>query len=95
MVFQSYQFRQINPDISKVGSMCRWLNGFNRINSGRSIPTAKYLLKPDGTYSGFNRINSGRSIPTGCFAVTDTAEYSGSIIQRIAALKTIGYEIVY
>lgn len=31
----------------------------------------------------------------GCFAVTDTAEYSGSIIQRIAALKTIGYEIKY
>ena len=31
----------------------------------------------------------------GCFAVTDTAEYTGSIIQRIAALKTIGYEIKY
>lgn len=33
----------------------------------------------------------GRS--NGCFAVTDTAEYTGSIIQRVAALKTIGYEI--
>lgn len=31
----------------------------------------------------------------GCFAVTDTAEYTGSIIQRVAALKTIGYEIKY
>ena len=29
----------------------------------------------------------------GCFVVTDTAEYTGSIIQRVAALKTIGYEI--
>lgn len=34
----------------------------------------------------------GRGI--GCFAVTDTAEYTGSIIQRIAALKSIGYEIM-
>lgn len=32
---------------------------------------------------------------SGCFAVTDTAEYTGSIIQRVAALKTIGYEIKY
>lgn len=31
----------------------------------------------------------------GCFAVTDTAEYTGSIIQRVAALKTIGYEIKF
>ena len=76
MVFQSYQFRQINPDISKVGSMCRWLNGFNRINSGRSIPTAKYLLKPDGTYSGFNRINSGRSIPTATSGKPVVARFS-------------------
>ena len=30
----------------------------------------------------------------GCFAVTDTTEYTGSIIQRVAALKTIGYEIM-
>ena len=38
--FQSYQFRQINPDNGK----CRWqvaqLGCFNRINSGRSIPTS-------------------------------------------------------
>lgn len=34
----------------------------------------------------------GRGI--GCFAVTDTAEYTGSIIQRVAALKSIGYEIM-
>lgn len=31
----------------------------------------------------------------GCFAVTDTCERTGGIIQRIAELKTIGYEIVY
>jgi len=31
----------------------------------------------------------------GCFTVTDTKEYTGSIIQRVAALKTIGYRIVY
>ena len=51
---------------------------------GNMIRVSKYLEEDT---------HCGRGI--GCFAVTDTAEYSGSIIQRIAALKTIGYEIVY
>ena len=38
---------------------------FNRINSGRSIPTTNYDTDSRVvTYHGFNRINSGRSIPT-------------------------------
>ena len=65
MVFQSYQFRQINPDANnyaqnKLGRYC-----FNRINSGRSIPTLEIdYVKECIHQSRFNRINSGRSIPT-------------------------------
>ena len=39
--FQSYQFRQINPDYYGFRYInCKW-KGFNRINSGRSIPTLR------------------------------------------------------
>ena len=39
--------------------------GFNRINSGRSIPTITECHVPyNSTVLSFNRINSGRSIPT-------------------------------
>ena len=39
-MFQSYQFRQINPDEAAERCMEKLgLPGFNRINSGRSIPT--------------------------------------------------------
>ncbi len=38
--------------------------GFNRINSGRSIPTEIRLKGKRLLFSCFNRINSGRSIPT-------------------------------
>ena len=37
--FQSYQFRQINPDKKSLYMTDRCCNSFNRINSGRSIPT--------------------------------------------------------
>ena len=37
--FQSYQFRQINPDQKEVKPIAVCIRGFNRINSGRSIPT--------------------------------------------------------
>ena len=37
---------------------------FNRINSGRSIPTSKRKPQVQLYLEGFNRINSGRSIPT-------------------------------
>ena len=41
-MFQSYQFRQINPDVSvSFSSGSTWYQCFNRINSGRSIPTTK------------------------------------------------------
>ena len=39
--FQSYQFRQINPDGSYVYGLDKEAIGFNRINSGRSIPTRR------------------------------------------------------
>ena len=39
---------------------------FNRINSGRSIPTMITENMLEGSFIGFNRINSGRSIPTIC-----------------------------
>ena len=38
-MFQSYQFRQINPDQQSRNSLHHKIRGFNRINSGRSIPT--------------------------------------------------------
>ena len=63
--FQSYQFRQINPDVDNVDIHDDWSEeGFNRINSGRSIPTRKRLLRIMQRLLRFNRINSGRSIPT-------------------------------
>ena len=45
--FQSYQFRQINPDNGEGENMLGRVLSFNRINSGRSIPTfeAKKLGK--------------------------------------------------
>ena len=43
----------------------KWLrNGFNRINSGRSIPTTEDNRSDEFFNRCFNRINSGRSIPT-------------------------------
>ena len=42
-VFQSYQFRQINPDPEIWCSFFVYLCCFNRINSGRSIPTRNSL----------------------------------------------------
>ena len=38
-LFQSYQFRQINPDVNKSSGERSLRVCFNRINSGRSIPT--------------------------------------------------------
>lgn len=51
---------------------------------GNMVRVSKYLEEDT---------HCGRGI--GCFTVTDTKEYTGSIIQRVAALKTIGYEIKY
>ena len=42
MAFQSYQFRQINPDAAGGGARATLEESFNRINSGRSIPTRIY-----------------------------------------------------
>ena len=50
------------------------LNGFNRINSGRSIPTASLKSWKCAFLSGFNRINSGRSIPTGIRQTNNNAQ---------------------
>ena len=62
--FQSYQFRQINPDHTEAFlSACIECPGFNRINSDRSIPTAP-VAQQRGYQWSFNRINSDRSIPT-------------------------------
>ena len=61
--FQSYQFRQINPD-SVVETRYTTTTSFNRINSGRSIPTKNETARKTLLTLGFNRINSGRSIPT-------------------------------
>ena len=64
--FQSYQFRQINPDVNvNSSSSLISLPSFNRINSGRSIPTSWDAEKQTTCWVlRFNRINSGRSIPT-------------------------------
>ena len=88
--FQSYQFRQINPDaleedakylelewtvsiVSIQADQSRLMETkeslhtvccFNRINSGRSIPTLSWNLLKYSLLNCFNRINSGRSIPT-------------------------------
>ena len=61
--FQSYQFRQINPD-SVVETRYTTTTSFNRINSGRSIPTKNETARKTLLTLGFNRITSGRSIPT-------------------------------
>ena len=63
--FQSYQFRQINPDGDyESAAQAQADVSFNRINSGRSIPTNVIPALPTKEEEGFNRINSGRSIPT-------------------------------
>ena len=43
--FQSYQFRQINPDKFSPVPDNQIEEGFNRINSGRSIPTIDKCVK--------------------------------------------------
>ena len=64
-MFQSYQFRQINPDVDEyIIKHEKAKAGFNRINSGRSIPTKKAEIRKQKFEKGINRINSGRSIPT-------------------------------
>ena len=65
MEFQSYQFRQINPDLILKR---RHKNGI--MVSIVSIQTDQsrlriFLRRPWLSYRGFNRINSDRSIPTG------------------------------
>ena len=42
-MFQSYQFRQINPDVGSVAVSRPEYDRFNRINSGRSIPTLNHV----------------------------------------------------
>ena len=41
-LFQSYQFRQINPDTNCKTKVYAIVVCFNRINSGRSIPTKMF-----------------------------------------------------
>ena len=52
--FQSYQFRQINPDVHQMQKISvTWRKCFNRINSGRSIPTVHSPILMDWCSSGF------------------------------------------
>ena len=44
-LFQSYQFRQINPDFCTLPIHSSSCSRFNRINSGRSIPTVVFCFK--------------------------------------------------
>ena len=62
--FQSYQFRQINPDQISYHKKHKSNSCFNRINSGRSIPTSSRMNWTEQMMNCFNRINSCRSIPT-------------------------------
>ena len=59
--FQSYQFRQINPDLINLLADVHTVNCFNRINSGRSIPTllmiALLMLKNRFQSYQFRQIN--------------------------------------
>ena len=55
---------QINPDAVNPVNCIGITQRFNRINSCRSIPTARYMEKPLWLNLCFNRINSCRSIPT-------------------------------
>ena len=101
MEFQSYQFRQINPDLRVLLHLNKPLSSFNRINSGRSIPTWMFRnmfwtlsqvfqsyqfrqINPDTQpdhisthqqWIGFNRINSGRSIPTRAESMEDLYQH--------------------
>ena len=68
--------------------MFNFFTSFNRINSGRSIPTPKW--KPTHghrEYPSFNRINSGRSIPTATEKLGYAHKFGVSIVSIQADLS--------
>ena len=71
----SIQADQSRLDFNGITYRCAE-SGFNRINSGRSIPTLDSKLDSSELTSGFNRINSGRSIPTATSGKPVVARFS-------------------
>ena len=51
--FQSYQFRQINPDGMSHITKDEAIKSFNRINSGRSIQTLDKAEQENFSSAGF------------------------------------------
>ena len=62
--FQSYQFRQINPDNAAEHSTVKKVFGFQSYQFRQINPDATCGLINSRCRICFNRINSGRSIPT-------------------------------
>ena len=117
--FQSYQFRQINPDLGLELTRAEVKLCFNRINSGRSIPTCdngnaqlwgaenvsivsiqadQSRLTSGAVFSAleaksFNRINSGRSIPTSLSVLTFLMYGKVSIVSIQADQSRLGKKI--
>ena len=63
-MFQSYQFRQINPDTFMKVKLKKTILKFQSYQFRQINPDVQVMLMIIILLLGFNRINSGRSIQT-------------------------------
>ena len=78
--FQSYQFRQINPDPDVVRLGVQYKEKFQSYQFRQINPDMGNIFRGWIVYLSFNRINSGRSIPTMVKVKTCSVGYSVSIV---------------
>ena len=65
LMFQSYQSRQINPDmVFTIPKIKLLVHTFQSYQSRQINPDPPIACRWHGTCAGFNRINPDRSIPT-------------------------------
>ena len=74
IAFQSYQFRQINPDYCMVQLTWYWKQTVSIVSIQADQSRQKKTLLKISLFLSFNRINSGRSIPTWQKRFTNTKE---------------------
>ena len=79
---QADQSRRVDSWDVHYGRVC-----FNRINSGRSIPTITCMADQDKAINCFNRINSVRSIPTSTEKLGYAHKFGVSIVSIQADLS--------
>ena len=72
--FQSYQFRQINPDASAGNFYKLMADEVSIVSIQADQSRQKKTLLKISLFLSFNRINSGRSIPTWQKRFTNTKE---------------------